>query len=208
MKLLVFGANGGTGQEVVKQALQQGHEVTAFVRNPGSLAIQDKNLKTVTGNALDLASVAAALPGHDAVISVIGAPATKKSTVRTESTKIIMEAMQKSKVKRFITQSTIGAGDSKPMLPALYKYVLVPLLLKGTFMDHEGQERAVQGSKLDWTIVRAGALNNKPHTGKYRVDIPTADKESFKISRADAADFILKELAQNNFVCKVVAVAY
>lgn len=208
MNVIVFGASGGTGQEVVRQALAAGHTVTAFVRNPATYSSPDQRVQVVKGDVKDPASIEAALSGQDAVISVIGAKPTKTSTIRTEGTKAIITAMEKVGPKRLISQSTMGAGDSKPMLSWLYAFILVPLLLKGTFADHDGQEQVIQASSLDWTIIRAGALNNKPLTGKYRI-LPVSNKrQTLKLSRADAAHFIVHELENNAYVKQIAGVAY
>jgi len=209
MKLLVFGSTGGTGRELVKQALEQGHEVTAFARNPDKLGdLTHPALRVVRGDVLDPAAVEKDVNGHDAVLCAIGAGAGR-STLREEGTRNIVRAMQKAGVQRLICQSSMGVGDSRANLGVLTKYVIVPVFLRHAFADHERQEAVVKESALDWTIVRPPHLNDGPHTGTYRHGFPTTDTGiQGKISRADVADFMLKQLADTTYLRQTPGVSY
>ncbi len=209
MKLLVFGSTGGTGRELVKQALAQGHEVTAFARNPAKLGdMKHPSLQVARGDVLDPAAVEQAVPGHDAVLCAIGAGAGR-TTLREDGTRNIVRAMEKGGVRRLVCQSSMGVGDSRGNLGFLTKYVIVPVLLRHAFADHERQEAVVQQSGLDWTIVRPPHLKDGPHTGTYRHGFPTTDTAiQGKISRADVADFILKQLADTTYLHQTPGVSY
>jgi putative NADH-flavin reductase len=209
MKLLVFGSTGGTGRELVKQALAQGHEVTAFARNPAKLDdIAPPGLQMVRGDVLDPAAVEKALPGHDAVLCAIGAGAGR-TTLREEGTRNIIRAMEKAGMRRLICQSSIGIGNSRANLGFLTKYVIVPVFLRHAFADHERQEAVVKASALDWTIVRPPHLKDGPWTGTYRHGFPTTDTRiQGKISRADVADFMLKQLVDNSYLHQTPGVSY
>ncbi|GAB4423712.1 MAG: NAD(P)H-binding protein [Anaerolineae bacterium] len=161
MKLLIFGATGSIGRQLVEQALAQRHAVTAFVRNPAKLDLKHANLKVVQGDVLDYASVERAVPGHETVLSALGTPAMTKNTVRSEGTRNIIRAMEQAGVRRLICLSSIGIGDSRAMLPFHYKYILVPLLLRQGFAEHELEEVWVKQSQTDWTIVRPGAFRER-----------------------------------------------
>jgi putative NADH-flavin reductase len=199
MKLLIFGATGGTGRHLVEQALTQGHTVTAFTRNHARLVSTDPNLSVVQGDVLDLASVRSATGGQEAVLAVLGTPIRKEGTVRSEGTRNIIRAMEEAGVRRLIAQSTVGAGDSRPMLPFQYKYILVPFLLREAFAEHERQEEYIRRSRLDWTIVRPGVLTNGDRTGEYRHGL-AVDKIKTRITRADVADFTLKQLQDDRYL--------
>lgn len=208
MQLLIFGATGGTGRELVHQALERGHCVTAFARDPGALGRRD-GVRPVAGDVLDAAAVERAVAGHDAVLCALGKPATSPGTVRSQGTRNIVRAMASGGPRRLIVQSTIGIADTRPLLPALYRYLLVPTLLRRTFAEHERQEAAVRSSQLDWTIVRAGALTDGERTGRYRHGFPPTDRSlSFEISRADVADFTLGLLADGTYLRESPAVSY
>ena len=207
MKLLIFGSTGSIGRQLVKQALDRGHIVTAFARDPSKLDIKHENLKMVQGDALDLPSVDQAVKGQDAVLCSLGAGS--KGTVRSEGTKNIVEAMEKSGVRRFICQSTLGIGDSWDNLNFLWKYIMFRGLLRQAYADHVSQEDYVRQSHLDWTIVRPGAFTDGHLTGKYRHGFPASDKTTkLKISRADVADFMLKQLTDNTYLHKTPGLSY
>jgi len=205
MKLAVFGASGKTGIEIVKQALEQGHAVTAFVRDPFRLSIEDESLTVIVGDAFDPTSVAQAVQGQDAVICALGAGSElKKTTVRTTGTINIISGMQKNNVKRLMAVTAMGVGESWDTLSLVNKFFFATLL-KSSRDDHETQEAAVKESGLDWTIIRPSGLTDTPRTGVYEVgeNIPAA---ASKIARADIADLILKELEQNALIGKAVTI--
>ncbi|MEZ4618598.1 MAG: NAD(P)H-binding protein [Caldilineaceae bacterium] len=155
-KLLIFGATGTVGCEVVNQALAQGYGVTAFARTPSKLEVQHANLTVLQGDVLDPAAVERAVRGQDVVLCVLGAGA--KGQVRSEGTKQIIQAMGKRGVRRLICQSTLGVGDSRSNLTFFWKYIMFGLLLRNAYADHVQQEAYVKASQLDWTIVRPAAL--------------------------------------------------
>ena len=209
MKLIIFGSTGCTGRQVVTQALEQGHDVTAFARSPEKLDQKHEKLQVIKGNVLDFASVERAIQGQDVVLCTLGLPPMDKSNLRANGTKNIIRAMEKTGAKRFICQSSDGVGESRDTLPFLMKYLIVPFMLRRAFADHEIQENYIKESQLDWIIVRPAALTDGEHTGSYQHGY-TADNKTvkFKISRADTADFMLKQLADNNYLHKTPSISY
>jgi putative NADH-flavin reductase len=162
----------------------------------------------VRGDVLDSAAVELAVPGHDAVLRAIGAGAGR-STLREDGTRNIVQGMEKAGVQRLICQSSMGVGDSRANLGFLTKYVIVPVFLRHAFADHERQEAVVKESTLDWTIVRPPHLKDGPRTGTYRHGFPTTDTGiQGKISRADVADFMLKQLAETTYLHQTPGVSY
>ncbi|MBE7550345.1 MAG: SDR family oxidoreductase [Anaerolineales bacterium] len=209
MKVLIFGSTGSIGRQLVEQALAQGHTVTAFARNPAKLDIKHPKLKVVQGDVLDYTSVERAVPGHEAVLSALGTPALTKNTVRSEGTRNIIQAMEKAGMRRLICLSSIGIGDSRDMLPFHYKYILVPFLLRQGFAEHELEEEWVKQSQTDWTIVRPGAFTNDGRAGTYQHG-GTVNGQTIKakISRADVADFMLKQLGDRTYLHQTPWVSY
>ena len=209
MKLLIFGSTGGTGRELVKQALDQGHSVMAYARDPAKIGdIQQSRLKIVCGDVLDLAAVEGAVAGQEAVFITIGAGA-KRTTLREEGTRNIVEAMQGIGVKRLICQSSLGVGDSRANLPFFTKHIIVAVFLRHAFADHERQEAVVRQSSLDWIIVRPPHLKDGPRTEVYRHGFPTTDTRiKGWISRADVADFMLKQLVDDTYLHQTPGVSY
>lgn len=209
MKLLIFGATGATGRTVVEQALAQGHTVTAFARTPTKLDIQHVQLNVVQGDVLNPTAVEQAVKGQDAVVCVLGSGQRLTGTVRSEGTRHIIQAMEKTGVRRLICQSTLGAGDSWGSLNFYWKTIMFGFILRQVFADHQRQEGYVQQSQLDWTIVRPGAFIEGDRTGQYRHGFPSTDKTSkLKITRADVADFILKQLDDYSYLHQMPSLSY
>jgi len=206
MNIAVFGATGKTGLEIVKQALEGGHNITAFVRDPARLAIANKNLHLVTGDVFDIASVAQAIKGQDAAICALGAGSDlEKTTVRASGTSNIIKGMQQNSVKRLMVVTAMGVGESWDTLSMINKFFFA-VLLKSSRDDHEAQEAAVKESGLDWTIIRPSGLVDTPRTGVYDFGENIPAKTS-KIARADVADLIIKELEQNSNIGKALTIS-
>ena len=207
MKILVFGATGSVGKLFVQQALDENHSVSAFVRRPIAISIRHPRLSIIQGDVLDQAAVARATPGHDAVVCTLGAGS--KGNLRALGTKNIIGAMEKAGVERFICQSTLGAGDSRGNLNFFWKYIMFGMLLRKAYADHELQETYVMTSNLRWTIIRPAAFTNGPRTGSYAHGFG-ADAEglTLKISRADVADFLLKQLSDLRYLHKTPGQSY
>lgn len=209
MKLLIFGATGTVGRHVVTQALEQGHHVTAFARNPSGLGLQHPHLHLFPGDVFDRATVEQAVQGQDVVICTLGSGQQLSGTVRSQGTRHIIEAMQRTGVRRLICQTTLGAGESWGSLNFFWKYIMFGLILRNVFADHERQEQDVRASGLDWTIVRPGAFVAGDRTGHYRYGFPGTDRTSaLKISRPDVADFILKQLSDRVSLHQAISLSY
>ena len=209
MNILIFGASGATGDELVRQALPQGHIVTAFVRDPAKLTVRHDNLKVVQGNVKDYVSVERAVKGHGAVLSALGA----SSPFRYDQDVVdgianIVKAMEQLHVKRFIYQSFVGVKESRNDFGFFFRHI-APRILRTEIAGHEAREHIVSQSKLDWTIVRPPTLTNGKHKAVYRSGEDLKSKSFIvKFSRADVADFMLKQLTDTTFVRKAPRVMY
>ncbi len=198
MKIIIFGATGSLGQHVVEQALQQGHQVSAFARHPKTLIETHPNLTAIAGDVLDLDSVEHAIRDHDAVIITLGAG--MKGGVRASGTQNVITAMQQQGIKRLICLSTLGAGDSHKYLNFLWKYIMFGMLLKNALSDHEQQEAMVRSSGLDWTLVRPAAFTDGPATSTYQHGNTFDSPLKLKISRRDVAHFMLQALTSKAYL--------
>ena len=207
MKLIVFGATGTVGQHLVEQGLQKGYSITAFTRSPQKLlAGSATDLKIFTGDILNARDVELAIQGHDAVLCTIGDG--RRGTVRAGGTKNIIEAMRRTNVKRLICQTTLGLGESEANLNFFWRHIMFGWFLKKAFHDHELQEKYVTESNLDYTIVRPSAFANGEITHKYNVAFNGNTKGlKLKISRADVADFMLRQLQSREFIKKAVSIS-
>jgi len=212
MNIAIFGATGGTGRALIEQALAHGHTVTAFARNPAALAISHPRLTVVQGDVLDPARVEAAVAGQDAVLNSLGMKPGTQAPVTSEGTQNIIAAMHKFGVRRLITQSSlpVAAIDGNPReLPWLFRIILsLAAPLKTIFQDKVRQERIIQQSGLEWVIVRPAALTDGARTGSYRVGMPLKVSLGSKISRADVAEFMLKQVADNTYLHQVPRLSY
>ena len=193
----------------MQQALDQGHSVSAYARDPAKFEVlQHQSLKIISGDVLDSAAVEGAVKGHEAIFSTIGA-AAKRTTLREEGTKNIVEAIQRTGVKRLIFLSSLGVGDSRTNLPFFTRYIIVAVFLRHAFADHERQEAVVRQSSLNWTIVRPPHLKDGPQIGVYRHGFSATDKRiKGWISRADVADFMLKQLVDDTYLHQTPGVSY
>jgi putative NADH-flavin reductase len=209
-KLLVFGASGGTGREIVRQALARGFQVTAFVRNPSKLGIEHPALTVLQGDVRDAARVASAVQGQDAVLSALGHRAYYAlDAPQTHSTRAISRAMEAHAVSRFICVTSLGLGDSAGRLGLVYSLFVLPFVLPLYFWDKAGQERALHASALEWTIVRPGALVNAPARGRLRHGRGVGSYLfTVRIARADVAAFMLDQLASNAYVRQTPGVSW
>jgi putative NADH-flavin reductase len=199
MKLLVFGASGGTGRHIVAQALARGIEVAAFVRRGNSLE-QQPGLEIIEGNVADGAAVATAIAHRDVVISALGVskPLKPDPAVRAGVDHIV-RAMEAGATRRLIYLSFIGVAASRKSAGPLLRYV-ARFPLRHEIADHEQKEARIQASALQWTIVRAPKLTDGPLTGAYRVGEAIAATNFFpRLSRADVAAFMVKEAVTPHF---------
>ena len=209
MKIIVFGASGGTGIEIVKQALEAGYDVTAFVRNPAKVAVRHPKLKLVTGDVMEAAAVQKALEGQDAVISALGPTRPSVPGMMEMAAQNIVTAMKKVGIRRLI--STTGAGVRDPQdQPKLIDHLmkgLLTLLAGDVLRDSAANVEVLRASGLDWTIVRYPRLTDGPLTGHYRVGYVGKDSGT-QLSRADGAHFVLKELEDGKYIRQMPIVSY
>jgi len=196
MKIIVFGATGGVGQYVVKKALEEGMEVTAFVRTPSKLGITHERLSVVQGDASNPAEVEAAIAGHDAVVSCLGSSQGMKPSTELESmTKNIVDGMRKHGVKRIVYTASAGIDRELPG----FSGKLIMRMLRNALKDHRAAVDYILQHDLNYTIVRPLGLTNKPFTGRYREALAGVPERSMSIPRADVAHFIIKSLKDSRY---------
>ena len=205
MQIAVFGATGGTGQQVVQQALAAGHSVSALVRDPSRLAAQDERLTVVEGDVLDRAKVDETVSGADAVIVSLGNTSSNPDYIVSRGTEVIVDAMTAAGIPmRLIVVSSLGVGESRDQVPFAFK-MLMNTVLKKAMDDKERQEALVKASGFDWIIVRPGGLTNGPATGSYKsgVDVRLT---AGQVSRADVAAFVLLQLDDDTYLHQAPAI--
>lgn len=208
MKVLVFGASGATGREVVERALDRGYSVRAFVRKPIKFEIRHANLELMAGDVTDPAPVERAVEGSDAVVSALGSGNSLGShPALSDGIQNIIQSMQRVGVRRFVYLSMLGVGGSSKQLGFVDRYIVLPTLLRNVMRDHAREEALIKRSTLDWVIVRPPRLTNGPYTGRYRSgEDVTARTLLASISRADVADFMVNQLTDDRYVHATPAV--
>lgn len=209
VKITVFGATGRTGRHLVEQALEKGHEVTALARDSSKVPTQHERLKIVRGDVLDAAAAEKAVTGSDAVLSALGPTKTSTKYVQTRGTENIVAAMRKHGVRRLVSLTGAGVRDPKDR-PKLFDRVIGALLKRlqrDVLADAEGHARVIQGSGLDWVIVRGPVLTEGEKKGEYRVGY-VGKNSGFKISRADVADFMLEQATDTTHLGQAPMVSY
>ncbi|MDD4603346.1 MAG: SDR family oxidoreductase [Bacteroidales bacterium] len=203
MKIAVFGASGKTGILLVFQALNQGHQVTAFARQPSKVTIQHKNLRTVKGDVMDIVKVKEAVTGQDAILCTLGVSSNKPNTLLSEGTRNILNAMEECGVKRLICMSSAGIlGQDAGFW---FGKIIIPLFLRHVFADKKRQSQIISESKADWVILRPVGLTDSPKTNSYKVTL--GNPTSRTVPRADVADFMLKLITDTRFDRKMPALS-
>ena len=209
MKIIIFGASGGTGRHIVEQALAADHQVTAFVRTPAKLDLQHENLTVIQGDVGNPAQVEASIAGHEAVISALGPTKNSPPDMMLKAAEAIVAGMRKHGVKRLISTTGAGVRDPKdePKLLDNFIKLMLSLLSGSVLRDSENNVNVIRGTDLDWTIVRYPMLTNGPRTSQYRVGY-VGKNSGARLARADGAEFVLKELEQGKFVRQAPVVSY
>lgn len=207
MRILVIGAAGRTGREVVSQALGHGHEVRAFVHTT-PLELAHERLEIVSGDVLDFESVSAAVESEDAVIVAIGSGGGRDVRVFSDGAGNIVHAMAVHEVSKLVVLSAAGAfARNDPKLSLAFR-AMIATVLKPVYDDLERMEQRVAASGLDWTIIRPMGLADGPLTGRYRVSLEgLLLPKASRISRADVAALCLKAVIARVYSRETLLVA-
>lgn len=210
MKLTVFGATGGVGQEIVRQALGAGHEVTAVVRDPARLLVTGSGLEVVRSDLSGSEAVRPAVAGRDAVLSGLGARSRKDAGVATRLTRTVLGAMEAEGVRRLLVVSAAPVGPEPENAGPLDRAVrgIVSAVLKDVYADLREMEAELARSDTDWTVVRPPRLQDKPVTGRYRTVVGGFPARGRFLGRADVAHAMLAMTEDATTVGQGVGVAY
>ncbi len=200
MKVLVLGATGGTGKAIVAEARRAGHEVRALVRSRANAEDLDADL--VVGDARDPVAVGAAVRGCDAAISALGTSVSpfKKVTLLSEATAVLLTAMRREDVRRFVCITGMGAGDSRGHGGLFFDRVFLPLLLRHVYADKNRQEASIKQSGLDWVLVRPSVLSNRLPSGQVKALTNLRGFAGGSIARRDVARFVVRQLTSNEWL--------
>jgi len=206
MKLLVLGATGGTGLEIIRQAVDRDHFVTAFVPSPERLSPFFDRITVKQGNPLDSIALERIMESHDAVLSGFGprtpVPKEDRDLLKNFATSLT-GAMVRSGARRAAVISTAFLfRDAVP--PAhLFGRLFFPAIVR----DASAMENIICESGLDWTIVRPPRLTDEPFTGRYRVRVGHLPRFGFNISRADVADCVIKAVEDRSSIRTILGMS-
>lgn len=209
MRIAVFGATGGTGQELLRQALALGHQVTALARRPQAVAVEDDGLRVVEGDVLRPEDVASVVAGADAVISALGIGMHRHATtVYSAGTGNVIDAMKAADVARLLVVSTSSLELPPPRRVAEYAVSkILHAILAAPYADMALMENAVRTSGLEWTLVRAARLTHGAPTGRYRTRVDEKLPGCWSISRADLAAYLLERITDDQTHGRCVEIA-
>lgn len=211
MKVFLFGATSPTGKIVLENLLTDNHSVTALARNPDSIAIHHQNLTVVRGDVFNPSSFEDSIKGNDIVVSILGTGSNNKpTTIYSAGGHNILEAMRKAGIKKLITLTSGGVQKDDPVIQKSFFYKYIGLwYLRHIYADMAIWENTLEKSKdIDWICIRPTYLQNGVCTKKYRVNKTYSPDKGWKISRADLADFITKQLNSNEFIHQKPVIAY
>jgi putative NADH-flavin reductase len=200
MRLAIFGATGGTGLELTRQALEKGHSVRVLLRNPNRMPLTNANMRIVLGSVLDHESVTKTVLGSDAVLSCLGQGINLLRNTRVVSvgTHLIMEVMKEHGVRRLVVESAFGAGESLASASVIERLIFATLLW-APYEDKNLMEPEVRSSGLDWTILRPTMLTNGMRTGRYTVEVGRRPAVG-RVTRADVATAMLRAVEERQWI--------
>jgi putative NADH-flavin reductase len=204
MRVLIIGASKGIGLETTRQALDAGHDVRALARSATAIAISNPSLEKMRGNALKTEDVEAALVGMGVVIQTLGVglgELFRPVHLFSDATCVLIAAMKRQDIKRLICVTGFGAGDSRASISCLQRLPF-QIVFGRAYDDKSLQEQLIKESELDWTIARPGVLTSGPRTGQYQILSEASQWRNGIISRADVAEFLVRQIGDQTYIHK------
>ncbi len=204
MRVLIVGASKGIGLETARQALDTAHDVRALARSATAISDSNPRLEKIRGDALKTEDLEAALVGVDVVIQTLGVglgDLFRPVHLFSDATRVLIAAMRRQGVKRLICVTGFGAGDSRASISCLQSLPF-QILFGRAYDDKSLQEKLIKESELDWTIARPGVLTSGPRTGRYRIIVEASQWRNGIISRADVAEFIVRQIGDQAYIHK------
>jgi len=202
VRVLIMGASRGIGLEATRQALEAGHEVRAVARAVDGISFSDSKLTKVRGDSLNTQDVNAVLSGMDVVIQTLGVgfgDLLRPVHLFSDATRVLIEAMRTQGVKRLVCVTGFGAGESRASIGYLQRLPFL-MIFGRAYADKSLQERLIEQSSLDWTIARPGVLTGGPRTGRYKILTEASQWRNGLISRADVAEFLVRQIEDQTYV--------
>jgi len=208
MKVLVLGATGSVGKHIIRLGTERGLELTALARHPRKLKAWESQVRVVKGDALDENAIDRAVLGQEAAIYTIGVTTFGRTTLFSESTRILIGSMERNRVKRLVCITGVGAGDSKGHGGFLYDRIVFPLITKREYEDKDAQEALIRQSSLDWTIVRPAMFREGAASRNHEVVTDLRGVTLTRISRAEVGAFVLDQLTDSRYLRMAVFIGH
>lgn len=205
MNVLVIGAAGKTGRQVVEQAVAAGHSVTAFIRDSAQYNAPP-NVRVLTGDASDQATMSHATADQDAVIDTVGGKTPwRKTEIEQRVARAVVAAAKKHGTRRIIAISALGVGGSTAQATLPFRLLLLPTFLRGSTADKAAMEREIAQAGVPYVLVRPAVLNDQPAVGSVRVLVGV--EKGRQVTRADLAAFVIEQLTTDTHVNRAVTIA-
>jgi len=204
MRVLIIGASKGIGLKTALQALDADYDVRALARSATAISVSNASLEKMRGNALKTEDVEAALVGVDVVIQTLGVglgDLFRPVHLFSDATRVLIAAMRSQGIKRLICVTGFGAGDSRASISCLQRLPF-QIVFGRAYEDKSLQEQLIKESELDWTIARPGVLTSGPRTSRYRILSEASQWRNGIISRADVAEFLVRQIVDQTYIRK------
>jgi len=206
--VLLLGGSGRVGRLVIDAAVRRGDIVTILARTPESVHTVSSAVRVVKGDALDANAVEGAVRGQDAVIYALGAGNVRSTTLFSDSTRILITAMERQRVRRLVCITGVGAGDTKGHGGFIYDRLVYPLFTKGIYADKDIQEALIRQSSLDWTIVRPASFRKSAPATPLRAVTDVEGVTLRTIAFSEVAGFVVDELGQRRYAGQAVFIGH
>lgn len=200
-RVLVLGASGGVGREIIALGLDRGLDLTAQTRRASKLQEIADRVRVVETDPRDSVRITEIVSGQDAVIFSLGVDQTGQTTLFSDATRILIEAMQQTRVRRLVAITGVGAGETRGHGGFLYDWFIFPLFTRKRYLDKDRQEALIEKSALDWTIVRPAPFNERPASTPFQVHTGVAkDVILRRVTRREVAGFVLDQLGSDQYL--------
>lgn len=208
MRVLILGGTGALGRTIVSRAIERGHRATVLARDPTKVTLRSELLEVAEGDALSQPSVDRAVAGHDAVVYAVGAGLVRRTTLFSDSTRILIGSMLHHGVSRLVAITGVGAGETRGHGGFLYDRVIYPFINKGVYEDKNRQEALIRESTLDWTIVRPASFSRRSATAPIKAVVDVGNVDLCWITLEEVSTFVVEELERSQYARQAVFIGH
>ncbi len=208
VNILILGGTGGLGRTIVRQAIARGHRVTVLARDPTKVTWRSDLLDVTEGDALSQPSVDRAVAGHDSVVYAVGAGLVRRTTLFSDSTRILIPSMLQHGVSRLVAITGVGAGETRGHGGFVYDRIIYPFINKGVYEDKDRQEALIRESPLDWTIVRPASFSRRSTTAPIEAVVEVGDVHLCWITLEEVSRFVVEELEGSQYTRQAVFIGH